>query len=289
MPVSTREIVIDLPHIRLAGLQFGEATPSVIALHGWLDNAASFAPLAEELVTDSRSILALDFAGHGHSAHRPLGSGYHFTDYLLDVMMAADQLGMVRFDLLCHSMGGALGPMIAGSFPERVNRLVCIELYGAGMISDHESIPDRIRRSLLELDYQNTRPEKPHPDLQALIRARRQAGEMRPENARALLLRNTSLSKDGYRFLSDKRLRHWQPAVLSEEQMQSFIRRITAPVLMIEGAQGFTPAWEFLPPRYRLTQTIQVKRLPGGHHLHMDDPKVVGAAILNFWAEHPEE
>ena len=52
----------------LAGLQWpGEGEP-VLALHGWLDNAASFQPLAEPL---GHPLVALDFAGHGHSEHRP--------------------------------------------------------------------------------------------------------------------------------------------------------------------------------------------------------------------------
>ena len=52
----------------LAALSWeGEGEP-VLALHGWLDNAASYIPLAAEW---SRTMVALDFSGHGHSDHRP--------------------------------------------------------------------------------------------------------------------------------------------------------------------------------------------------------------------------
>lgn len=59
------EIVIDLPHIRLAGLHFGQGRHIVFALHGWLDNAMSFAPLANALAQDDLTIIALDLPDTG--------------------------------------------------------------------------------------------------------------------------------------------------------------------------------------------------------------------------------
>ena len=99
--MTPREICIDLPHIRLAGQRWGEGEHIVLALHGWLDNAASFAPLAPYLIDDNTSLIALEFAGHGRSAHRPLGAGYHFTDHMRDAMFAADTVDQqqVVFDV----------------------------------------------------------------------------------------------------------------------------------------------------------------------------------------------
>ncbi|SUO97393.1 alpha/beta fold hydrolase [Suttonella ornithocola] len=287
MSLKWKEIIVDLPHIRLAGIHYGEGRHSVLALHGWLDNAESFRPLAEKLCNDDVSIIALDFAGHGHSGHRPLGSGYHFSDYLRDILMAADLLGLGSLDLLCHSMGAAAGTLIAGAFPQRVARMICIELYGVGSISDHEPLPKRFRESLLSLDYVSARPAKAHLDFSALVKARLQAGEMLEESAKLLLSRNTSLTADGYRFLSDRRLRQWQPSLLSEAQMMSFIREITAPVLVIEGEDGFARQWKFLSPRYEETRDIEIMRLPGGHHLHMDDAANVAKTIQAFWENKP--
>lgn len=285
--MQREEIVVDLPHIRLAGLRFGQGKRVLFALHGWLDNAMSFAPLADALAEDDVSIIALDFAGHGHSAHRPRASGYHFSDYLRDVILAADYLGIERLDLLCHSMGAAVATLLAGAFPERVARLVCIELYGVAMVSDDTPLPLFFRENLMQLDYMQARPEKVYEDYDALIRARLSAGDMRPENAALLLSRNTSKGYEGYRFLSDRRLRIWQPSLLSEAQMMSFIEAIRAPVLVIEGEQGYTPHWAFLPARYAATRDIQVERLSGGHHLHMDNPLAVAKCLRQFWQSRP--
>jgi len=93
----------------------------VIALHGWLDNAASFSHLAPLL--PGLRIVALDQAGHGHSSHRAPGSGYQLWDYALDVLLVADQLGWQKFALLGHSMGAIVSLLLAGAVPERISRL----------------------------------------------------------------------------------------------------------------------------------------------------------------------
>ena len=56
--------------VELAALRFNPGAPQrVLALHGWLDNAASFAPLAA--AWPDCEIVALEFAGHGRSGHLP--------------------------------------------------------------------------------------------------------------------------------------------------------------------------------------------------------------------------
>lgn len=96
MSLQVEEVRISLPHIELAAHLFGppDGKP-VIALHGWLDNAMSFSRLAPKLA--GLRIVALDFAGHGHSAHRAEGASYLLWDYALDVLMVAEQLGWERF------------------------------------------------------------------------------------------------------------------------------------------------------------------------------------------------
>src|SRR5690606_2312769 len=117
---------VDISVGTLAGLAFGprDGRP-VLALHGWLDNAATFVPLAP-LLPELR-IYALDLPGHGRSSHRPPGARYHYVDWVGDVIEAADALGLDRFALLGHSMGAGISILTAGTFPERVERLALIE------------------------------------------------------------------------------------------------------------------------------------------------------------------
>ena len=59
-----------------------QSTP-ILALHGWLDNAASFDCIAPLL--KNYHIVAVDLPGHGLSPHKPKGSRYHYLDYVNDV------------------------------------------------------------------------------------------------------------------------------------------------------------------------------------------------------------
>ena len=96
MTVEIEEVRFHLPHIELAAHLYGPADGQpVLALHGWLDNSMSFARLAPRL--PGLRIVALDFAGHGHSGHRPAGAGYQLWDYALDTLLVAEELGWQRF------------------------------------------------------------------------------------------------------------------------------------------------------------------------------------------------
>lgn len=102
--------------------------PKVLCLHGWLDNAASFVPLAPYL--KDFDLLALDFAGHGFSSHRPETSRYYFPDNLYDLDAALDILGWETCHIIGHSMGGGIASGFAAALPERVNRLVLLDAVG---------------------------------------------------------------------------------------------------------------------------------------------------------------
>ncbi len=74
MSAQVQEVRLSLGHIELAAHLFGpEDGLPVIALHGWLDNANSFARLAPQL--KGLRIVAQDLAGHGSAEHRPPGAG----------------------------------------------------------------------------------------------------------------------------------------------------------------------------------------------------------------------
>ena len=109
MSLNLKEEFIETANLRLAALiSDNREDPPVIALHGWLDNAASFTPLANFL--SGIRLIAIDFPGHGKSEHRTGANAYHFVDYAADIILAADELGLgtVHFTgSLIRSWGGS--------------------------------------------------------------------------------------------------------------------------------------------------------------------------------------
>ncbi len=76
---GARERQFEIDSLRFAAQQWGdESGRPVLALHGWLDNSASFTPLAPQL--RGLNIIALDMAGHGQSCHRPGSAPYNIWE-----------------------------------------------------------------------------------------------------------------------------------------------------------------------------------------------------------------
>lgn len=99
--------------------------PLLLALHGWLDNANSFEPLAAHLL--DYQVLAIDWPGHGFSAHRPGHYPLHWIDYLYDLDALLTALPQKPAAMIGHSLGGIIASAYTATFPEKVNKLVLIE------------------------------------------------------------------------------------------------------------------------------------------------------------------
>lgn len=251
----------------------------MLGLHGWLDNANTFdriAPLLPEL-----NLVSLDLPGHGRSAHRPAGMRYHYTDYLDDVMAAADDLGWEQFTLLGHSMGAGIGCLAASAFPDRIERLILIEGLGA-VTGDLEEVPGFLRRSVQAMKPKATRKRPPYRNLSVLVRARAAAGKINRDSAEILIRRAVGRDGNGYRWISDQRLKRPYPQYFTNDVMLAFLKAIAAPVLLIAGEDGTLRKRPYFQSRCEVIRHLQTVTLPGHHHLHLDHPAPVAAAINRF-------
>lgn len=109
------------------------ADVQVLCLHGWLDNADSWAPLAPLLASSKRMsvrVAAMDWTGHGNSAHRSGDATYNIPSRVAEVHEVTSALGWDRFVLLAHSMGAGFAHVYAACYPERVSRLIVIDAIG---------------------------------------------------------------------------------------------------------------------------------------------------------------
>lgn len=269
MTATVEEVRISLAHTELAAHIYGpEDGQPVIALHGWLDNAATFARLAPKLT--GMRIVALDFAGHGHSDHRPVGSSYDIWDYVYDVLAVADQLGWPRFSLLGHSMGAIVSVILAGALPERVERLALID----GLVpftGEADEAPARMGKALRELMAVGHKRKPVYAEIQRAVEAR-MSGMLSVSREAAELLAQRGLMPvpGGYTWRTDSRLMLPSVMRLTQAHAQAFIRGVKCPAHLIiaEGSQLSRHA-EVLEGLD--ASVFKVSTLPGGHHLHVND------------------
>lgn len=277
------EISLDTARGRLSALRGGDPQgPKLLCLHGWLDNAASFVPLAPHLAR--HDWVALDLPGHGGSDHRAPGYDYAFADWLHDVLDAMDALGWECPDLLGHSMGGAIACTLAAAEPDRVRRLGLVEALGP-VAGDPAQAGERLRQAVAARRAKPGRPPRTMKDIGVAVAARLAATRMAPEAARLIVERNLREVPGGWQWRSDPRLTWPGHLRLGEDTVQSLLRAVQAPAWLVAADPSppyFTPAVR--DGRLACLREIHVQVLPGGHHLHMEQPGAVAAALRGFLA-----
>lgn len=97
--------------------EYGEDRGSnrVLALHGWMDNAGTWARLAPLLAQPPFGwyVVAIDFPGHGRSFHKGPTATYPLSEMVLDTFLVVRRLGWRSCSVLAHSMGGAVAFLLA--------------------------------------------------------------------------------------------------------------------------------------------------------------------------------
>lgn len=253
--------------------------PPVFALHGWMDNLASFselAPLLPEL-----NLVAMDFAGHGHSDHLPSPIDYSLLITPPYVLALADQLGWSRFSIIGHSMGGVCGELIAATYPERVNKLALLDIFGV-YTQSAEQMFDRLR-SYYDHYFRVVENKRSYSSIEVAASVRQSNGDLNFESARHLVegcMRSTS---EGFKWTFDPRIRVRSAIGLTDEQKEALLQKIQAPVCVVLADCGIFPNLDLMAPSFKQVADCKVHVVPGGHHVHLDEPGVVAPILNDFF------
>lgn len=283
MPAGLQAITLAAPRGEMAALRGGTpGGPRLLCLHGWLDNAASFLPLAPHLA--AFDLVLLDLPGHGASAHRAPGYDYAFVDWVHDVLDAMDALGWDQAHLLGHSMGGAIACALAAAAPARVGRLALVEALGP-VAGDTAAAGQRLRDAVAARRAWRPRAARVIADLDTAVAARLAVSQMEPAAARLIVERNLRPVEGGYAWRSDPRLTLPGALRMAEDTVHALLRAIEAPVLVV--AADPAPPYFTAPVRQARLACLadgRVQVFDGGHHLHMEQPARVAGALLDFLA-----
>ena len=282
-----RERELQVPLGRIAALGNDGHGPRVLALHGWLDNAASFLPMAPFLGT--LELVAIDLPGHGRSAHLPAGADYSFPGAIASVLDVADALGWERFALLGHSMGAGIASLVAAACPQRVEKLVAIEALGA-LTDPAGHALQRMREAVAAERATHGKQLRVFPDVDTAVRTRMQAGRVPGSGldatlVRLLVERGLMAVEGGFAWSSDRKLTLPSFTRMTEPQVEAVVAGIECPTLAIFA----DPAQPYLADDVRRRRAALLPRgellvLPGGHHLHMDQPQRIAAEVVRFLA-----
>ena len=240
----------------------------LIVMHGLLGSSRNWQAHGKALAR-WRPVYVLDLRNHGAS---PWTERMDYPAMAADVLALADGLGLERFQLLGHSMGGKVAMAAALEAPERVERVMVADIAPVSYPHHFEELIDAMR-SL---------------DLRSIDR--RAAGDAALENAvedaakRHFLLQNLDFDGDGQAF--------WKPNLAVLAQAVPTLTGWPAcyagevyegPALSIRGGSSpyVTEAGE--AAFRRIMPAVAFETLDGaGHWLHADAPRAFLEAVLAF-------
>lgn len=264
--------------LRAHYVQWGDPSrPTVVMLHGLRSYARTFDPLATRLA-DRYHVLALDTRGRGDSDWDPQGE-YYTSAYVSDLEQFTERLGLGRFVLLGHSMGGATSYVYAARHPEHVTAVV-IEDIGPGS-STGGAGAERIRREVAQTPA----------EFASLEAARAYWRGIRPQiTAEALdsRIRHTLRPGSCGRWLWKFDLAGIAAARLDSDPARQVdlwpsVESLRSPTLVVRGGSS-----DFLPASTAAEMTarnarIRTVEVPGaGHYVHDDAPGVFHDLLAQF-------
>lgn len=289
MSVACVEERIQVDDLNFAVKRWGDhGAPAVIALHGWLDNAASFDVLAPLL---SRcQVIAIDLSGHGLTSHRSRNSQYLIWSDVLPILAIADHYGLEQFQLLGHSRGGMIATLVACSAPQRVSKMVILD-----SLMPHASPPEDALKNLREF----VRDERKYfghaasntprllPSLDDAVAARQKLMPIEAESARRILSRGSIEHDQGLELRHDQRLKGRSAAKFTAEQNAAILSGLECPTLYIICKSHMKSA-EHLLKLSESKDHIVLNSIEGNHHFHMEAPAERAAPVIEaFYYDEP--
>jgi pimeloyl-ACP methyl ester carboxylesterase len=211
-------------------------------------------------------VVALDFRGHGLSAHR---DSYRYAEYERDLFALLDLLGLERVTVAGHSLGGYVA-LFAASHSGRLGRVIAID----------------VKSDWTEEDV--------------TLAERSRSGSQRVEVDRDLLLERLAwgvapavLTSEELEVLAERSIEpveggwrpRWDRRVLDPEPVApfAFLARIRCPVHVMAGSRSeVMPAAKARSFAEAIPAGTHELVDDAGHHVELDAPELVAKRIVDL-------
>ncbi len=245
--------------------KLGEGEP-LIVLHGLLGSLDNWQPLARRFA-EQFEVFAVDLRNHGQSPHHDDVS-YDAMAADLEEFMRTHNLS--RAHLLGHSMGGKVAMQFALWHPDRVQKLVVVDM-------SPRAYPPRHKRTLAALLALDLHRFQRRDQLDVEL-----AKSVEDLEVRRFLLKNAGRdAAGGFRWKSNVRglWENYERLTAAVTGEQSCDR----PALFLRGDRSdFVPASDETLIRGLFPRAEFCTISGAGHWVHADQPDAVVAAVIKF-------
>ncbi len=259
-----------------------DAAPPLILIHGGRDHCRSWDAVARALRPHFH-VIAPDLRGHGDSDWAK-GSSYSLSDYVYDLTRLVRSAAVREAIIVGHSMGGMIGLMFAGTYPDRVSRLAVLDgvtvLPGSPPKPIHEQIGEWVAQ-LDRIAERNARRYRSAAEAAERISAHNK--RLTPAQALHLATHAVKPNADGsYSWKFDEYQQARAPYRLSPEDHVALWSRIGCPTLLLRGSESFLPDPQRAGVLAHFRQADFVTVAGAGHWLHHDKFDEVVARLRSF-------
>ena len=263
--------------INLHYLDWGtEGQPPLVLLHGLRGHANVWEDVALALCNDYH-VYSLDQRGRGDTDHAP-GGDYSTDAFVSDLVGFVDAIGLDKFILFGHSMGGRNSMAFAGQYPDRLERLCIVDIgpriepAGGNRITEElRNLPpefDNFEDALAHVQTGNRFASEP-------VMRRRLAGQSQQ-------LPN---GKIGWKFDPAIREQRINGTAAPAADLWPTLERITCPTLLVRGTQTDLLTEETARQMVdALAQGTLAEIERAGHMVFEDNPADFIAAVKGWLA-----
>ena len=273
--VQPKDKTVTANGLKLNYLDWGneQSTPMVL-LHGLRGHRHSWDDFSAAVCRDFH-VMALDQRGRGDSdwAH----DGDYSTDtYVADLDAFSDVLGLDKFVLVGHSMGGRNSMTFGGRYPEKLEKLVVVDV---GPESDPRG-GARIAREIIDV------PEE-FDSFEAVVeymgKQNRFASDAVMRRRLTYATKELPNGKIGWRYDLAIREARRQGISTPQEDLWPALSKITCPTLIVRGTETdllTREVAERMVGTFPNARLVEISR--AGHMVFEDNPEDFIAAVRNF-------
>lgn len=276
--VEPRDAEITANGLRLHYLDWGEeGRPPMVLLHGFSAHAHYWDGFAAKMRGDYH-VYALDQRGHGDS---DWSDTYPQEAMPSDLEAFVGQLGLTRFTLAGHSMGGGVAFRYAAAHPEQIEKMIIVD---SGLPApERPPVPGRdnsVTRSLAQEFYENEDAAVAH------------FGRMNPrapeDRLRVAVRQAFRALPDGrYTYKFDPKLRSRLSSAedveafrASAKELRDRMSGVACPVLILRGEHSDILSPEVAEETEAAFPSATVVTVPGtGHNIPTDDARAFRHAV----------
>lgn len=259
----------------------------LVMIHGWPESSYCWEAITPFLDERLR-VIAPDLRGLGDSERTMNPDSYRKQELAKDVIEIIDHLGLDRFFLAGHDWGGAVAQEVAIAIPDRVSRLVIMNIpIITNLRGNTEALKVMRSRGSVPFWYQYFQQQ---PELaEAMIpgneevwirhffgkegREGRIPAEAITEYVRCYRIENTPATGAFYYRTMRQDQKRW---------VELAGRRFTVPSLYIYGNRDIVIIPEYLNYLEECFENIKLVEMNAGHFVQEEQPETVAAAMNEF-------